>query len=56
MIQDPDVSSAQEIASLHKYTSGKLQELVDNFRKRQHRHLAAIKREAWAELDRETIR
>lgn len=52
MIQDTDVSPAQEIAYLHNYTSGKVRELVDNFRKRQHRDPAAIKREVWVELEK----
>jgi hypothetical protein len=52
MIHEADVSSAQEINYLRMYTSGDVQRLVDNYRKRHYNNPATSLRELWTELGR----
>ena len=52
MIHKADVSSAQEINYLRMYTSGDVQRLVDNYRKRHYNNPATALHELWTELGR----
>ena len=52
MIQDANVSPQQEINYLHKYTSGKVQQVVDNFRKRIQSNPVALLSDVWKELQK----
>ncbi len=52
MIHEADVSSAQEINYLRVYTSGDVQRLVDNYRKRHYNNPATALHELWTELGR----
>ena len=51
MISDTDVSPDQEINYLLKFTSGNVQSVVDNFRKRQHRDPMKLLESLWSELE-----
>jgi len=52
MIDDADVTPAQEMNYLRNFTKGEVQNVVDNFRKRHHTDLAVVLRELWRELER----
>lgn len=52
MTQDTNLSPAQEMAYLRNYTKGKVQDLVDNYRKRQEDDPVRILQELWTELER----
>ena len=52
MIQDARLTPAQEMSYLRNYTAGKVQILVDNYRKRQQNNPSQTLQELWAELQR----
>lgn len=52
MIEDADVSPAQEMNYLRNFTKGQVQDLVDNFRRRQHADRSSVLQDLWKELER----
>ena len=52
MIQDANVSPQREINYLHKYTSGEVQQVVDNFRKRIQSNPVGLLSDVWKELEK----
>lgn len=52
MISDADVLPEQELNYLRKFTSGDVQQVVDSYRKRQHRDPVGLLRSLWTELER----
>ncbi|KAK3749126.1 hypothetical protein QZH41_001121 [Actinostola sp. cb2023] len=52
MIRDTEVSPEQEVNYLRKFTSGDVQRVVDNFRKRQQSDPASLLQSLWLELER----
>ena len=52
MIRDTEVSPEQEVNYLRKFTSGEVQRVVDNFRKRQQSDPASLLQSLWLELER----
>ena len=52
MIRDADVSAEQEINYLRSFTSGEVQRVVDNFRKRLLHDPVALLQDLWKELER----
>ena len=51
MLTDADVSPDQEINYLRNFTSGEVQRVVVNFRKRQHGKPSSILENLWSELE-----
>ena len=52
MVRDADTAPEQELKFLRCFTRGNLQELVDNFRKRQGDSPATMLRDLWAGFGR----
>ena len=52
MIQDANVSPQREINYLHKYTSGEVRQVVDNFRKRIQSNPVGLLSDVWKELEK----
>ena len=52
MITDAEVSAEQEVNYLRSFTSGEVQRVVDNFRRRQLDDPVALLRDLWKELER----
>ena len=52
MIGDVNVSPIQEINYLRGFTSGEVQKLVDNYRKRKQHDLSTLLNNLWGELER----
>ena len=52
MITDADVSPTQEVNYLRKFTSGDVQRVVDNFRRRQQQDPITLLSRLWSELER----
>ncbi|KAK3727498.1 hypothetical protein QZH41_018364 [Actinostola sp. cb2023] len=52
MLSETEISPDQEVNYLRKFTSGEVQRVVDNFRKRQQRDPVKLLRNLWSELER----
>ncbi|KAK3735485.1 hypothetical protein QZH41_005037 [Actinostola sp. cb2023] len=52
MVADVEVSASQETNYLRNFTAGSAQEVVDNFRRRQHEDPAKVLKCLWEELER----
>lgn len=52
MIDEADVTPAQEMNYLRNFTGGEVQNVVDNYRKRHHADLSVVLEELWRELER----
>ena len=52
MKRDTDMSAEQEMNYLRSFTSGEVQRVVNNFRKRQLHHPVALLQDLWKELER----
>ncbi|KAK3735590.1 hypothetical protein QZH41_003620 [Actinostola sp. cb2023] len=52
MVADAEVSASQETNYLRNFTAGSAQEVVDNFRRRQHEDPAKVLKCLWEELER----
>lgn len=52
MIQDAKLNPSQEMTYLHDYTKGNVQDLVDNYKKRQQRDPAVTVCDLWTEIEK----
>ncbi|KAK3752635.1 hypothetical protein QZH41_000499 [Actinostola sp. cb2023] len=52
MIEDADVTPAQEMNYLRNFTIGEVQNVVDNFRRRHHSDLSVVLQQLWSELEK----